>query len=568
MATSEPTLYARMELRLTDAEKKLAKFQGTVNQTTGAMETRTAMVTKKIEQHWDKVGTSAANAAFQQRNFQMQLADVGQSLALGMSPLQVLLQQGPQIAQIYGPGGLGKALQETASALVGLVGRFAPLIAVIALAYGAYKILASNTVAAKNAVSEATKALADQAAPLGSVKGLIEDLGDAQNAYATAVGDTATKQVAASNTIIAATKKEFEAKRQLFELELERQKASLDVQRAAITQLGNDVRGRIGETVFTRDDSIRQGTSDPLVGDFTINADRLAAVQKTMDLINADPATKEIKKLSAELTLAELSTNRMDEALKKAWKGGFADTDEAANKTKNAGHSMAAAANEATDAWEGLRTVSDEVKKSMEAAEQAMKDSIQTQKDIVNGALSDMRTAIEDGKITWDEWGDIAVNALNKVADRLQTMAVDSLFSSGGLPFLTQLLAGGATAVAGGGTGAGGTGVQQSGLKAPGSSVRPAAAQAAMASAKMVRPSMLRVGKPGANGGGQAPVKVTVINNTPAQVRTEERDDGQGGRNVTFVLEEQVASAITRPGSAANKAMRSNFGVSQRLVKR
>ncbi|UVC08656.1 hypothetical protein IHQ71_26600 [Rhizobium sp. TH2] len=61
---------------------------------------------------------------------------------------------------------------------------------------------------------------------------------------------------------------------------------------------------------------------------------------------------------------------------------------------------------------------------------------------------------------------------------------------------------------------------------------------------------------------------MTVINNARADVRTEERDDGKGGRNVTFVLEEQVASAITRPGSAANRAMRANFGVGQRLVKR
>jgi tape measure domain-containing protein len=52
-------------------------------------------------------------------------------------------------------------------------------------------------------------------------------------------------------------------------------------------------------------------------------------------------------------------------------------------------------------------------------------------KDLVNGALTDIRSALEDGKITWKEWGDIAVNMINKVLDKLQTQLVDSLFSGG-----------------------------------------------------------------------------------------------------------------------------------------
>ncbi|MEN2979990.1 phage tail length tape measure family protein [Tistrella bauzanensis] len=49
------------------------------------------------------------------RNLTYQLNDVFQSLALGMSPTQVLLQQGPQIVQIY--GSVGATMQALTSAL-------------------------------------------------------------------------------------------------------------------------------------------------------------------------------------------------------------------------------------------------------------------------------------------------------------------------------------------------------------------------------------------------------------------------------------------------------------------
>jgi hypothetical protein len=58
-------------------------------------------------------------------------------------------------------------------------------------------------------------------------------------------------------------------------------------------------------------------------------------------------------------------------------------------------------------------------------------EAVQFQKDLVNGALSDMRSALEDGKLTWEDLGNVAVNVLNKIADRLQTMLVDQMFSKG-----------------------------------------------------------------------------------------------------------------------------------------
>ena len=54
-------------------------------------------------------------AAMQSRMLLFQLNDIGVSLAGGMSPLMVLVQQGSQITQMYaGQGGVNAALRQTA----------------------------------------------------------------------------------------------------------------------------------------------------------------------------------------------------------------------------------------------------------------------------------------------------------------------------------------------------------------------------------------------------------------------------------------------------------------------
>lgn len=73
--------------------------------------------------------------AFQRRNLSFQLIDISQSLAMGMPPLMVALQQGPQIAQIWGPneGGVARAIAESAA----MVGRFAVALAPVGVAAAA-----------------------------------------------------------------------------------------------------------------------------------------------------------------------------------------------------------------------------------------------------------------------------------------------------------------------------------------------------------------------------------------------------------------------------------------------
>lgn len=77
-------------------------------------------------------------AAFQQRNLMFQVNDVATSLAMGMNPMMVAMQQGSQIASIYGPeeGGIGRAFKETGKMIVGVLTKF-PLVTAAVAGIGA-----------------------------------------------------------------------------------------------------------------------------------------------------------------------------------------------------------------------------------------------------------------------------------------------------------------------------------------------------------------------------------------------------------------------------------------------
>ncbi|MCV9997323.1 phage tail length tape measure family protein [Pararhizobium sp. YC-54] len=85
-------------------------------------------------------GAAANDNRFQQRNLMFQLNDVFQSLALGMPISQVALQQGPQIAQIYGPGegGIGRAFSETGKMIGGVIAKFPVLTGATVLTTAAF----------------------------------------------------------------------------------------------------------------------------------------------------------------------------------------------------------------------------------------------------------------------------------------------------------------------------------------------------------------------------------------------------------------------------------------------
>lgn len=63
------------------------------------------------------------------------------------------------------------------------------------------------------------------------------------------------------------------------------------------------------------------------------------------------------------------------------------------------------------------------------AAEKEFHEEMAFRRDLMGGALNDVRGALADGKLEWQELGNVAINALNKILDKLQNELLDAIFN-------------------------------------------------------------------------------------------------------------------------------------------
>jgi len=206
----------------------------------------------------------------------------------------------------------GTATAAGFSAALGPLGLIAGVAAGAALAFSGWR----------TAIDDATRALADQAARGGAVEGMISDTERAQKAYKDAIAATAGTQTSASNSIVADTKREFEAKKSLLELELKRQRALLAVQQADLGTKGAALKAEVGSQVFTRNSAVSGGYSDPRIGDFVRLPDEITGLEKTKEALANSPLTAEIQKIRAEMELTEIGAKKLEEALNSTFGSG------------------------------------------------------------------------------------------------------------------------------------------------------------------------------------------------------------------------------------------------------
>ncbi|RAL98410.1 hypothetical protein [Agrobacterium sp. MS2] len=76
-----------------------------------------------------------------------------------------------------------------------------------------------------------------------------------------------------------------------------------------------------------------------------------------------------------------------------------------------------------------VQKLGEEYWNSSEAAK-ALADETDYYKSVTSDLLHDVRSALDDGKISWSEWADIALNALDRVLDKLQDSFIDSIFDA------------------------------------------------------------------------------------------------------------------------------------------
>lgn len=60
--------------------------------------------------------------------------------------------------------------------------------------------------------------------------------------------------------------------------------------------------------------------------------------------------------------------------------------------------------------------------------QRAWQEQMDFGKGVMKGFIGDLRAGLSDGVLGWDDWANAGVNALNKVADRALSMAVDGIF--------------------------------------------------------------------------------------------------------------------------------------------
>lgn len=170
-----------------------------------------------------------------------------------------------------------------------------------------------------------------------------------------------------------------------------------------------------------KEESGLRATLNPLINDYGL---KLTELEKAQELFNM--AQKEGTAAGKELTSA---TQLLNGDLSKLTPEARAQAEAMRALATQYGQTTAAA---------------NQLKASQEAAAKSSTESLELAKSVTGGILSDIRSALSDGKITWKEWGEIAVNALNKVADKLQEMLLNQLFSpTGGIGGIFGSLFGG-----------------------------------------------------------------------------------------------------------------------------
>ena len=452
------------------------------------------------ELHSAALARSAAvmrQASANRTNLIFQLNDIGVSLASGMNPLMVAIQQGRQIATIYGPaqGGLGAALRETGNIAVGLATKFWPVLAVVALGAAlfaglTYEInktaetqvsfgdvfMASMELAAESigsilgpAISQIGTWLAqmwDFIAPflkngLNSTIGVFVFAFDAVKIYwstlPAALGDIA---ISTANNVIKAIEDMLNSSLKLLN----------DFTREANKFLPDFLQiGEVGDVKF-------KPLANPFAGSASAQTAALgdaasaafgtdymgqagAAISTRAQQIANRPSDKEAKAAREE---AERQAEAYRDITRSA--GQFIDqqelaratlgmSTEAASRYRHEQELLNKAANDNIKLTPQQRAELAGLAASMAEAEEQTRQLTEIYdfgKDVFNSFFSDIKSDLQDGMSAWDAFANAGANALDKIADKALGMAADGIFD-----MIFGAVFGGLTGGLGGGLGSG-----------------------------------------------------------------------------------------------------------------
>lgn len=532
----------QLERMIAVLEANVSKFDKVITASTGlaidefgqvvragdAMEAKLGGLGPKAGRGLNAVGKAAQGAKVQTSNLAAQFNDIGVQLAGGQSPFLIALQQGSQINQALGGGGLKATVQALGGAFMSLVNPIS-LATIAAIALGGTAIQYFSDLISGGADSEET--LKKQAE-------LIQAVADKWGAALPALQKyLETEKVLQEQTDLNTAINE-KSKAQYASVAAEM--LNLNVERAAAMQQlqeinGMDEAGKVHaaeEAYAELQKKIADGTAsyqdnkkyqDALIAamDGAVNGP-LKTYIEMLQLMKTimDAASGAAKRLRADLPgggfigpmqpnplMPKIGTVPTPENRPLVELEGFPEVPKAKKEQQNQFESATQSLEDRTKALEAQRAAQASVNPLVEdygfaleqakakadllaAAEKAKieltpeiiasidqlstayakasadmaklaetqklaAEAVAFQKSLLSGALDDMRSALEDGKLEWEDLGNIAANVLNKIADKLQSMLIDQLFSAvapsgGGISSILSLIGLGGAAAAGG----------------------------------------------------------------------------------------------------------------------
>lgn len=408
--------------------KDMADVQRQVNRAVSETDRLTAATNR-----WagaQRAAGATANDNFRRRNLMFQAFDIGSTVRdLGVG--RTLMQQGPQIAQMYnGQGGVKAALSDVAGVATSMIGTFGILgpAIVAAGAVGGLALLGMQHEI--NATSDAAVSMSDvllaNLQVIGS--GIQSILAPAVAAIApifSSVWDTiASGFKTVNNFLIAGWITVVDAissgAMSLPDVFIAAGEAAANGFLRAINQMARSTIVTINTLISNIRGSLR-GTAFEDIGN------SLPMLNNRVPLTQVDIGGKAAGARVAsgfddfkQRAAANFSTDYLGQYYEAVKKASIANAELRAN-AEGAGKAAKAAGKDAADPWEGLRKVTKKVSEGISEAAQTFK-----------GFLSTLRSDLQQGKGLWESLGNAALGVLNKIADRAETAFANALFPSGG----------------------------------------------------------------------------------------------------------------------------------------
>ncbi len=459
------------------AEGQVENFNQAAGQTPAQAQaiTRASAATQMAMNAQASAARAMANsnrlAGHQIGNLSAQVADIGVSLASGMNPFLVMLQQGSQIIGVFGPGtGVTGILKGMGQTIISLARQFLPVIAVATLlgaALGTVKDDAQRMTSAtvgwghmvQGAFAEAGARIYDQFKPaidfigwgMSELGKIVIWLGNLIiNSFRAAYEDIKfvfsnlpdileAAMIGAVNAVIRRVNEMVvsAANGVNYLIGIMNNIPGVDINtvstNAPLNEIENKAASDLAKAAARHNENIARIMGEDPVGGFLQGAARRAAGFAEADAAkNAKKGRGGKSEPDRYKEIVEAQKQRIEE-LKLEAQTLFM-TEEAASRLRIEQELLNKAANDnislTLKQTEELKKLAEQTA-AAEANTKALKDAFDFAKDVTGGFFADLKNGLMNGKSLWESFGDAAMNVLNKILDKMLEMAVNSLFTSG-----------------------------------------------------------------------------------------------------------------------------------------